>query len=455
MMQSIDPTTGNRIRVYAMLSQEQLADRLEFAASAYDTWRQTSPAERAKALTQLGQSLMDNLDELASLITQEMGKPLGQSRAEVEKCSYVAHFYAEQAATMLQPQEVHWKDLPTYVRFDPLGMVLAVMPWNFPLWQVFRQAVPAIAAGNVVLLKHAANVPGCGCRMEQVFSEAGFPPGVFTNLLIGHEQVEIVLDHPKLQAISLTGSERAASIVASAAARRIKKSVLELGGSDPFIVLADADLDVTIAKAVQARTINAGQSCIAAKRFLVAERIYDEFVRRFSEAMQKLRVGDPRLPDTDIGPLARGDLVEQLHDQVTRSLQQGAILICGGNRPSNSGFFYPPTILANVKPGMAAFDEETFGPVAAITAVPDDDTCILELANQSRFGLGASIWTADHQRGQQLAANLECGSVFINEIVQSDPHLPFGGIKLSGYGRELSEFGIREFTNIKTVYVGS
>ncbi len=453
-MQTVNPADGRVSAQYEALSDDRLQQRLKAAANAFESWRQVPIADRSQALRRVGDVLKERQRELARLMTEEMGKPISQSLAEIDKCSLVCRHYAETAAASISPSEVRMPEKRSYIRFDPIGVVLAIMPWNFPFWQVFRQAAPAIAAGNTVLLKHAANVAGCGVRIEEVFHDAGLTDGIFTNLLIEHDQVASVLDHPRVQSVSLTGSERAASIVASAAASRIKKTILELGGSDPFIVLADADLDSVVEQAIAARTINNGQSCIAAKRFLVAKEIAAEFVGGLAKGMQHLVIGDPLDPKTQIGPLARKDLVDTLDDQVQRSIKSGARLVCGGTPLKRPGFFYPPTVLTEVLPGMAAFDEETFGPVAAVTEVPDNDAEIVKLANQSRFGLGASIWTGDTQRGERLAAQLDCGSVFINQIVQSDPRLPFGGVKLSGYGRELGEVGLREFTNIKTVCVG-
>ncbi|MCA9220971.1 MAG: aldehyde dehydrogenase family protein, partial [Planctomycetales bacterium] len=340
------------------------------------------------------------------------------------------------------------------VTFQPLGCVLGIMPWNFPFWQVFRFAAPALMAGNVGVLKHASNVPQCASAIEDVFRSAELPDGAFISLRVGSDAIADLIGHPTVKAVTLTGSERAGEAVAAEAGKQLKKCVLELGGSDPFLVLADADVHHAAEQAARARTINSGQSCIAAKRFIVEDSIADAFTAALVAQMQQLKVGDPSDRETNVGPLARGDLRDELHDQVTRSIEAGAELLCGGDLPSGKGFFYPPTVLSGVEPGMAAFDEETFGPVAAVVRARDVEQGV-ELANRSRFGLAASVWTADAARGEQLAGKLECGCVFVNEIAKSDPRVPFGGIKKSGFGRELSGFGIREFTNIKTVWMKS
>jgi succinate-semialdehyde dehydrogenase / glutarate-semialdehyde dehydrogenase len=452
-MKSINPATGKEIRDWPQLSDKDIQGRLQQSSEVFVRWKRTAIRERAARMGRLAEVLEQRQSDLSQLMVAEMGKPIGQAKAEIEKCAYACRYYAAHGERFLSPDRVPLNDLRSYVRFDPIGIVLAIMPWNFPFWQVFRQAVPAITAGNVVMLKHSANVPGCAMAIEEVFREAGFDEGVFTTLLITNEQVGSVIEHPQVQAISLTGSERAAMSVAASAGKNIKKCVLELGGSDAFVVLPDADLDRTVEQAVKARTINSGQSCIAAKRFIVASALCEEFAQRMVQQMQSLKVGDPADPATDLGPLARRDLVEALDDQVKRSLAAGAQLLCGGEPIDGPGNYYPPTALSEVRPGMAAFDEETFGPVAALIETEDNDRRILELANATRFGLGASIWTQDIGRAERLAAEMEAGCVFINDIVKSDPHLPFGGVKRSGYGRELSEFGIREFTNIKTVGV--
>lgn len=451
-IQSINPTTAAVIGEYRLHADAEVADKLRTAEQAYASWQQSSLDHRAGALLAVARKLSQRRDELAALMTQEMGKPITQAEAEVDKCGRVCRFYAERAGEFLRSEPALNDGARSYVRFDPLGPVLAIMPWNFPLWQVFRFAAPAVMAGNVGLLKHASNVTGCALAIEDLFGQAGFPAGVMTTLVVESDQVERLIQHSAIRAVTLTGSERAGQQVAAEAGKQLKKSVLELGGSDPFLVLADADLRDVIGKAVQARTQNSGQSCIAAKRFIVERGILAEFTSRMVEQTASLVVGDPMDRDTDVGPLARGDLRDTLHDQVQRSVAAGAELLCGGEPGAGEGFFYQPTVLGGVQPGMAAFDEETFGPVAAIVAAEDRDHAIA-LANQSSFGLGASIWTADVGWAEQAAERIEAGAVFINEMVKSDPHVPFGGIKRSGYGRELAEFGIREFTNIKTVWV--
>ncbi|MBI5708990.1 MAG: aldehyde dehydrogenase family protein [Candidatus Eisenbacteria bacterium] len=451
-MIAIDPNTGERIGDYAEHSPAAAAALLERAGGAFAAWRETPLAERARRLRAAAGALRARSGEHARLMTREMGKPIGAAEAEVEKCALTCDFFADHAAAFLASEPVTTEAARSYVRFDPLGVVLAVMPWNFPFWQVFRCAAPALAAGNAVALKHASNVPGCALAIEQVFREAGFPQGVFTTLMVGAGLVPGLIRHPAVRAVSLTGSEPAGAAVAALAGAALKKTVLELGGSDPFIVLADADPVAVAAPAALARTINNGQSCIAAKRFIVEEAVAPRFEQALIERMRGLVVGDPADRATQVGPLARADLLAELHGQVTRSLAAGAVLGCGGARLDRAGFFYAPTVLTQVRPGMPAFDEETFGPVAAVARARDADHAV-ELANLSRYGLGASVWCGDRARGEALAARLEAGAVFVNEAVRSDPRLPFGGVKRSGYGRELAAFGIREFVNVKTVWV--
>ncbi|HEX9669734.1 MAG TPA: NAD-dependent succinate-semialdehyde dehydrogenase, partial [Thermoanaerobaculia bacterium] len=390
--------------------------------------------------------------ESARLITAEMGKPIAAAEAEIDKCALGCTFYAEHAEAFLASEEVLTEASHSLVRCDPLGPLLTVMPWNFPFWQVFRFAVPAVMAGNVAVLKHAANVPGSALAIEALFREAGFPEGVFTTLLVPSARVAEVIRHPAIKGVSLTGSDRAGMAVAAQAGGALKKTVLELGGSDPFLVLADADPVAAAGEAAKARALNSGQSCICAKRFLVEEPVADAFEAELVRRMEALVVGDPLDRATEVGPLAREDLLRDLHDQVQRTVAAGAVLRTGGRRLPGPGTFYAPTVLAGVQPGMAAFEEETFGPVAAVTRVRDAEEGV-ELANRSRYGLGASIWTADPARGEALAARIDAGSVFVNGIVKSDPRLPFGGVKASGYGRELAREGIREFVNLKTVWV--
>lgn len=390
---------------------------------------------------------------LAQLITMEMGKPILEAEAEVEKCAWNCDFYADNARRFLASKRVLTNAQTSYIAFDPIGVVLAVMPWNFPFWQVFRFAAPALMAGNTCLLKHASNVPQCSLAIAGAFRAAGFPSGVFQSLLIPSSAVEGIIRDSRVQAVTLTGSELAGSKVAEASGRNLKKTVMELGGSDPFIILADANLELAAQIGARARNQNAGQSCIAAKRFIVAEEAADRFQRLFVEAVAGLRVGDPTDRATQVGPLARGDLRDSLELQVQQSLALGASVATGGHRLERRGYFYAPTVITGVTPAMPVFCEETFGPVAAVIRARHADDAV-RLANTSEFGLGASLWTADLERGKALAREIQAGSVFINGMVASDPRLPFGGVKRSGYGRELSEFGIREFVNIKTVWVG-
>jgi len=450
-MRAINPATEELVAEHREHTREQLNLLLHRAGDAFEGWRNVRILERAALLRRAAAELRRRCSELALLMTREMGKPIVQSEAEIEKCAVGCDHFADQAANYLAPEVIESDADHGYIRFDPLGAVLAIMPWNFPFWQVFRFAAPALMTGNVGLLKHAPNVPGCALAIERIFRDAGFPAGVFTTLLVDTPAVEGIINHPAIAAVTLTGSGRAGSSVASQAGRALKKTVLELGGSDPFIVLPDVDLPATAKAAASARCINSGQSCIAAKRFIVVGDP-QPFAREMACAMSKMKVGDPTDRSVEIGPLARRDLLENLEDQVRRSIQAGATPICGGHALVGKGFFYAPTVLDGVRPGMAAFDEETFGPVAAVIGAKDDDEAIA-LANRSRYGLGASIWTRDTEQAERLAARIESGCVFINGPVKSDPRLPFGGIKESGYGRELSREGIREFVNIKTVWV--
>jgi succinate-semialdehyde dehydrogenase / glutarate-semialdehyde dehydrogenase len=452
-MKAINPSTGELIRDYAEHGEAKVEERLRRSEQAFMSWRTTSFADRARLLKLVAQRLHERRGDYARLMTEEMGKPIAAAEAEVDKCAWNCEFYAEHAETFLAPAPVRTDATKSFIRFDPLGPILAIMPWNFPFWQVFRFAAPALMAGNVAVLKHAANVPGCARAVEDVFRAAGFPEGVMTTLLVPSSQVADLIRRPAIRAVTLTGSDRAGEAVASEAGKQLKKTVLELGGSDPFLVLADADPVGVAEQAAKARTINSGQSCIAAKRFIVEEAIADRFERAFTDRMAGLKVGDPLDRSNDLGPLAREDLLEALHDQVRRTLEAGAELRTGGRRLDRRGYFYAPTVLARVEPGMPAFEEETFGPVAAVVRARDAGHAVA-LANRSRYGLAASIWTADAARGEALAAEIEAGVVFVNEVVKSDPRLPFGGVGRSGYGRELSEFGIREFVNIKSVWVG-
>jgi len=451
-MKSIDPTTGRPLKEYPDHGPDEVPLLVRRAGEAFLTWRDTSFAERAELMAKAATVLRDGIADYAPLMTREMGKTVVSAEAEVEKCALVCDFYAENAERFLAPEEIASDASRSFVRYDPIGVVLAVMPWNFPFWQVFRFAAPSLMAGNTGLLKHASNVPGCALAIEGVFTKAGFPEGVFATLLIGAGYVADVIRSPEVRAVTLTGSESAGASVAAEAGKALKKSVLELGGSDPFIVLADADIELAAMGAAVGRTINAGQSCIAAKRFIVEAPIFERFEAALTRRMAELRIGDPMDRETDIGPLARPDLVADLEDQVKRSVKAGATLILGGRRREGDGYYYEPTVLTHVTPGMAAFDEETFGPVAALVEARDADHAV-ELANLSDFGLGASVWTGDSAKGEAMAARIDAGAVFVNGIVKSDPRLPFGGVKRSGYGRELSLNGIREFVNAKTVWV--
>jgi succinate-semialdehyde dehydrogenase/glutarate-semialdehyde dehydrogenase len=382
----------------------------------------------------------------------EMGKPLKQGAAEVEKCALGCDYYADNAEAHLAPETIKTENSKSYVAFEPLGVVLAVMPWNFPLWQVYRFAAPALMAGNVGVLKHASNVPGCALVIEEIFTQAGFPEGAFRTLLIANKQVQAVIEHPLVRAVTLTGSTAAGKTVAAQAAAVLKKTVLELGGSDPYVVLEDADLDHAVQTCVNSRLINSGQSCIAAKRFIVVEPVLAAFTDRFVALMKTKKVGDPFIEGTDVGPQARRDLRDDLHKQVIASIERGATLLLGGEVPPGKGAYYPATVLADVKPGMPAYDEELFGPVAAIIGAKDEEEAV-RIANDTIFGLGAAVFTKDANRGERIARELEAGATFVNSSVASDPRLPFGGIKESGYGRELGSYGIKEFVNVKTVCV--
>jgi succinate-semialdehyde dehydrogenase/glutarate-semialdehyde dehydrogenase len=451
-MRAVNPTTGEVLREYAEHDRSEVDRRLAGALQAFQAWRRTPLSERGERLRAAAAVLRRDRDPLSRLMTLEMGKPIAQAEAEVDKCAWVCEHYAEHGGEYLADEEIATDASRSLVRLDPLGVVLAVMPWNFPLWQVFRAAVPALMAGNVVILKHASNVPGCALAAERVLAEAGLPTGAFTTLLIAATFAEELVERDEIQAVTLTGSEAAGAALAARAGRALKKTVLELGGSDAFVVLADSELEQAAAQAVAARVVNNGQSCIAAKRFIVEAAVAERFEWLLAERMARLTIGDPLERSTELGPLARADLVDELEAQVQGSIARGAVLLTGGARPKRPGFFYAPTVLTAVEPGMPAFDQETFGPVAAVTRAHDPEHAV-ELANRSRFGLGASLWTGDPARGERMAAAIDAGSVFVNGVVKSDPRLPFGGIKRSGYGRELGAFGIREFVNVKTVWV--
>jgi len=450
---TINPTTGETVKTFDELTSAQLEAKLQLAATTFQTYRHTSFADRARSMTRAAEILESEKQEFGRLMTIEMGKPVKAAISEAEKCALVCRYYAENAQQHLADQVVETNAKRSYVHFQPLGPVLAVMPWNFPFWQVFRFAAPALMAGNVGLLKHASNVPQCALAIEEIFRRAGFPEGAFQTLLIGSDKVEDILKDARVVAATLTGSEPAGSSVASIAGKAIKKTVLELGGSDPFIVMPSANLAEAVTTAVKARTINNGQSCIAAKRFIVAAEIYNDFEQRFVEQMKALRVGDPLNEETDIGPLATSQILTDLDEQVKRAVAEGARVLSGGKRLDRPGNFYEPTVLVDINPSGPVSCEEIFGPVAMLFRVNDIDEAI-RLANATPFGLGSAAWTNDRGEQHRFIEELEAGSVFINGMVASDPRLPFGGVKHSGYGRELAEFGIREFVNIKTVWIG-
>ncbi len=450
---SVNPATEETIHEYPSPTRTEVDEILEGAKVAHGEWRRTGFAERAERMRDVAGILRERSDEFAEIMTLEMGKPIGKAAAEAEKCAWVCEYYADGAEDFLAPQEVETDASRSFVTFQPLGPVLAIMPWNFPFWQVFRFAAPNLMAGNAGILKHAPNVPGCALAIEEIFREAGFPEDLFRTLLIDVERTAAVIDDSRIRGVTLTGSVGAGKEVASRAGSRVKKSVLELGGSDPYLVLEDADLEHTVETCVAARLINSGQSCIAAKRFIVVEPLLEEFTDRVVARMEGVVMGDPLREETEVGPQARADLRDDLHRQVTESVDAGARCLLGGEVPEGPGFFYPPTVLADVSPGMPAYEEELFGPVAAVIGVADEEEAV-RVANDSRYGLGAAVFTADRERGERIAAReLEAGCCFVNEFVRSDPRLPFGGIKESGYGRELSPFGIREFVNVKTVWV--
>ena len=449
---SINPATGETVKQFSALDDAEIEKRLQRAEKAFAHHRRQPFAQRAQLLTTAAALLEQEKDKWARIMTLEMGKLLRDSLAEVEKCARGCRFYAENAERFLEDEPAQTQAGRSYVRYEPLGPILAIMPWNFPFWQVFRFAAPALMAGNVALLKHAANVPQCALAIEEIFCRAGFDEGVFQTLLIEAEQVEKLIVDPRIKAVTLTGSEKAGSAVASVAAREIKKAVLELGGSDPFIVMPSADFENSVSTAVTARTINSGQSCIAAKRFFIADKVYEKFLNEFVARMRALKMGDPLDETTQIAPLATEHILNGVHEQVQKSVAAGAKLLTGGNRVHGPGFFYEPTVLVDVPKDSPAYRDEVFGPVASVFRVRDASEAI-EMANDSTFGLGASAWTSDPSEQELFASELESGMVFINAMVASDPRLPFGGVKRSGFGRELGSHGIREFVNAKTVWI--
>ena len=448
-LKSINPYTGEQIASYTKHTEKELNEILDQSAEAFNKWKKVSIDERAKLMLKAAELLEKNEAKYAKTITLEMGKPLSESIAEIQKCAWVCRYYAENAAEFLQSKTIDTDAHKSYVRYDPQGTVFAIMPWNFPFWQVLRFAAPTLMAGNTAVLKHASNVFGSATHIAELFEEAGFPKDVFQNLLIDHDQTEMVVKHKAISAITLTGSEKAGSAVAALAGKYLKRSLLELGGSNAFIVAEDADMDKAIEIGLMARMRNNGQSCIAAKRFILVGDAYERFIPKFKEAVAKLKIGNPLEEGTQISVLAREDLAEDLEKQVNKSVDMGAEILIGGER---KGAHYEPTILVNVQPGMPAFDEETFGPMAAIIKAETIDEAF-ELAAKSKFGLGLTLFSEDIEKAQSYADRVEDGAFFINELVKSDPRLPFGGTKISGYGRELSREGLLEFVNVKTVFV--
>ena len=453
MMKSVNPVSGEIIQTFETYSEKGVDKIINSVDKNWQQWRSTSFFYRSQLMQNLSSLLKSKKDDLARLMALEMGKVVKEGIAEIEKCAWVCDYYAQNAESFLENETIPTEASRSFVSYQPIGIVLGVMPWNFPFWQVFRFAAPTIMAGNAAVLKHASNVPGCAIAIEELFREAGFPDNVFRTLLIGSNQVEAVIKHPAIKAVSLTGSTPAGKSVAATAGSVLKKCVLELGGSDPYLILRDADLKSAAKTCAAGRLLNAGQSCIGAKRFIVVEEVYPEFLEYFTNEMINAHFGDPYDPDVTMGPLARIDLRDELHKQVIVSVNKGAEVVVGGEIPNRNGAFYPPTILENVKPGMPAYDEELFGPVAAVIRVENSEEAI-RVANDSEFGLGAAVFIKDENIGENIAEfRLQAGCCFVNDLVKSDPRLPFGGIKKSGFGRELSIHGIKEFMNAKTVVV--
>jgi succinate-semialdehyde dehydrogenase/glutarate-semialdehyde dehydrogenase len=449
----VNPANGEIINAFETMAMDKTQQRIHAAENAFQAWKATSIAERTELIHELARLLEMDKVESARLMGQEMGKPIREGILEVEKCAWVCRYYAEHATEMLGPEPIQTDARNSYVVLKPLGVILGVMPWNYPFWQVFRFAVPTLLCGNTVLLKHASNVPGCATKIENLFKTAGFPSTVFQDLRIASGEVGQIIKNPTIKGVALTGSKTAGQAVAARAGKLIKPSVLELGGSDPYLIFKDADLELAARACAKSRLLNSGQSCIAAKRFIVVHEIRDEFEEHLVSEMGSAKLGDPLDAETEIGPLARQDLRDTLHVQVRRSVDLGARVLLGAAMPTGKGFFYPPTVMSDVRPGMPTFDEETFGPVAAIVPAANE-LDMVKLANQTDFGLGAAVFTRDLKRGEQIAADqLAAGNCFVNTFVKSDPRLPFGGIKASGYGRELSHYGIRSFVNVKTVYI--
>jgi len=452
MLTVINPATNKIIKEYNEHTPEEVIAIIGEVQEEFLRWRETDFSHRRTLMHRAAEVLRSKKDDYGRIMTTEMGKTITEARAEVEKCAWVCEYYADNAEQFLADEIIETDASKSFVAFEPIGIVLAVMPWNFPFWQVFRFAAPALMAGNAGVLKHASNVPGCAVAIEEIFREAGFPDHLFRTLLISSKQVEAVITDERIRAVTLTGSEPAGMSVASIAGRELKKTVLELGGSDPYIVLDDADLPSCVATSATARMINTGQSCIAAKRFIVVEPMVKQFEEQQTALMRGFKVGDPLRDDTTVGPMARMDLLEELDAQVQQSIEMGARLLCGGKKADGPGAFYLPTVLANVKKGMPVYDQETFGPVSAIIPVKGSEEAIL-VANDSLFGLGGCVWSCDIKKAEAMARRIETGAMFVNGMTKSDPRLPFGGVKRSGYGRELSHYGIKEFVNVKSIWI--
>jgi succinate-semialdehyde dehydrogenase / glutarate-semialdehyde dehydrogenase len=449
---TVNPATGEEVTTFEALTEEEVEGKIQRAADTFREYRKTSFAERSRMMLRAAEILGDEAEEFGRLMTSEMGKTLAAATAEAQKCARGCRYYAENAERFMADEEIELEGARTYVRYEPIGPILAIMPWNFPFWQVFRHAAPALMAGNVILLKHASNVPQCALAIEDIIHRAGFPEGALQTLLIGSDKVQPVIDDPRVRAVTLTGSEGAGRSVGAEAGENIKPSVLELGGSDPFIVMPSADLEKAVSTAVTSRTLNNGQSCVNAKRIIVHEEIADEFERRFVESMAALTVGDPMSEETDMGPLATSQMLEDVADQVRKSVQAGARVLTGGEPMDEPGNFYPPTVITDIPKESPAYQEEIFGPVASLFRVGDIDEAI-RLANDTSFGLSSSAWTNDPDEQERFINEIEAGMVYVNRMTESTPEIPFGGAKNSGYGRELSHFGIHEFTNVKTVWI--
>ena len=452
MIKSINPATEKEIQSYSEMGKDEINRIIISADKSFEQWKRTSFSQRADKMRSAGVILRKKKETLSILMTVEMGKPIVQSRSEIDKCAMVCDYFAENAERFLQDEKVETEAANSFITYQPLGVILAIMPWNFPFWQVFRFAAPNLMAGNAGVLKHSSNVTGCGLAIEEIFKEAGFPENLFRTIVVTSKDVEEIIKHDKIKAITLTGSTEAGKSVARTAGSVLKKSVLELGGSDPYIILEDAELERAAEICVNSRLINSGQSCIAAKRFIIVNQVYNKFEELFVDKMRTKIMGDPLMEGTNIGPQARNDLMKELHEQVTKSVDLGAEILTGGNIPEGKGAFYPPTVLVNIQSEMPAYKEELFGPVASLIKA-SDETDAIRIANDTMFGLGAAVFTQNTVRGERIAREeLNAGNCFVNDSVKSDPRLPFGGVKESGYGRELSEIGIKEFMNIKTVY---